>query len=147
MVVDVKRDLLRRALEWHVDLWCRRPMEWGIDDCALATANVIRSALGYDPAAPWRTGYRDQEGAVKELGRLGLGFALRSAAKAHGWKRIDLDLADVGDVGLMMIGHVPVTVMCKAPGWFIGRGSTGATLLRARNDASPNMSVRICWQL
>lgn len=147
MVLDVKREKLQRALSWHIDIWCRRPMEWGIDDCALASANVIRSALQYDPAASFRGKYSTREGAKEALGKLGLGFALRAAAKQHGWKRINPEEADIGDIGLLMQGGIPVTVMCKVPGWFIGRGEVGATLLRAVNEATPSMSVRICWAL
>lgn len=142
-----KRERLKRALDWHVDIWCRRPMEWGIDDCGLSTANVIRSALGYDPAPQYRDKYDTREGAQLTLGKLGLAYAIKSVAKKHGWKRIDPREADVGDLGLVMMDGVPITVMCKAPGWFIGRGQIGAALLPVVNQANPSMSVRICWQL
>ena len=79
----MSRTRLSEALDREVDRWCREPMEWGIDDCALSVANVIREALGYDPAEAWRASHWDRASAETASGRLGLGFATRRVAKAH----------------------------------------------------------------
>lgn len=141
----MSREALITVMEREVARWCREPMRWGVDDCALACANIICDALGYDPAAPWRTGYVDRDGARAVLGALGLGFALQRAAKAHGWRRVDPRQARPGDVGLLLQDGNPVTVMCKAPGWFVGRSEYGAAILPAVNAAVPARSVRLCW--
>ncbi len=139
------RAALAEGLDREVARWCREPMEWGVDDCALAAANVIRDALGYDPAERWRTGYRDRSGAVRTLGPMGLAFALRAIARRHAWQRISPNDALVGDIGLIMQDGRPCVVICKAQGWFMGRSETGASLLPVENTANPSMSVRIAW--
>lgn len=141
------RAALSEALDREVDRWCKEPMVWGQDDCALAVANVIRDALGYDPAAPWRTGYRDQDGADAALGAMGLGHALRAVARVHGWTRITPARALTGDVGVILQGRRPCVVICRAQGWFMGRSETGASLIPAENKVSPCMSVRIAWSV
>jgi hypothetical protein len=115
-------------------------MRWGTDDCALWCGNIINDALGYDPCAPWRGKYSDRDGAIAVLGPLGLPAALKSAADAHGWRPIDPGAAQVGDIGIAEIGERKSTVVCRAPGWFVGRNETGCTMLKA--DA-----VRICWSV
>lgn len=114
------------------------PMQWGVDDCALWCADVLRSALGYDAASSFRGRYRTRIGARRVLGRAGLPNALRQAARRHGWRRVAPDDARCGDVGLMVMGETVSTMICRAEGWFVGRSEAGFTALPARY-------VKIAW--
>ena len=143
----MSRAALSAALDREIDRWCREPMRWGIDDCALSAANVIRQALGYDPAEAWRASHGTRDEAYRVVGRMGLGFAVRRVARAYGWGPIAPEQADVGDIGLIMQDGRPCVVICKARGWFMGRSETGASLLPVENTANPCMSVRIAWSV
>lgn len=144
MDADIRRDLASAVLA-EMNSAASRPVQWGIDDCALFAANPIWKALGYDPASAWRGRYNSREGALKLLGRMGLGFALRRAAKRHGWLRIDPGNAVVGDVGLSIF---PVsetetaitTLICRAPGWFVARSDNGFTAVKSD-------LVRTAWRI
>jgi hypothetical protein len=107
-------------------------VRWGEDDCALWVAGILRDALGYDPAARWR-GYVDRDGAARAVGALGLGMAIRSAAKQFGWPRIAPEDGAVGDIGVtpapaVIDGRVErrlTTFICRAPGWWVARSERG----------------------
>lgn len=116
------------------------PMQWGRDDCALWCANVLETALGYDGAARFRGRYRTRIGARRVLGGQGLAGALRAAARKHGWHRIKVGAEQVGDIGILMLGDVPVTVICRASGWFVARSEEGWSALPAKH-------VRVIWQV
>lgn len=141
----------------------RDMMTWGVDDCARWCASILKAALGYDASARWGR-YDSRDGAARALGQLGLGFALRSAARTHGWRRIDPVDARVGDIGLallpapaegppelLMPGTVferlayptalrPATMICRAPGWFVARSEAGFTGLTHK-------VVRLAWSV
>lgn len=116
------------------------PMQWGRDDCALWCANILREALGYDAAAPFRGRYRTRRGAHRVLGKTGLAAALRAAGRRHGWRRAKPGEERVGDIGLILVGGVASTVICRAPGWFVGRSEHGWTAL-------PAAEVRLAWSV
>lgn len=113
-------------------------MQWGKDDCALWCANILKAALGYDGAERFRGRYRTRRGAGRVLGAAGLAGALRVAARKHKWRRIKVGAEQVGDIGILMLGQVPVTVICRAPGWFVARNEMGWS-------AMPSNLVRIIW--
>ena len=115
-------------------------MTWGRDDCALWCANILLAALGYDAAASFRGRYRTRIGARRVLGRNGLAGALRAAARKHKWRRIKIGAEQAGDIGILMLGEVPVTVICRAPGWFVARNDHGWSAVPAKH-------VRIVWQI
>jgi hypothetical protein len=100
-------------------------MVWGRDDCALWCAGIIERALGYDPATSFRGRYRTRIGARRVLGKGGLAGALRAAARRHGWRRGRKGEERVGDVGIAALAGHHVTVICRAPGWFVGRSESG----------------------
>jgi hypothetical protein len=114
------------------------PMQWGTDDCALWCANILQDALGYDGAKTFRGRYRTKVGAGRVLGRGGLAGALRTAARRYGWRRIELGREQVGDIGIAVLAGIPSTVICRAPGWFVGRSAAGWTAL-------PSNLVRLIW--
>ena len=116
------------------------PMQWGRDDCALWCADIVKAGLGYDAAAAFRGRYRTRIGARRVLGRQGLAGALRTAARKHGWRRIKAGAEQTGDIGLLMLGEVPVTVICRASGWFVARNEHGWSAVPAKH-------IRILWQV
>jgi hypothetical protein len=136
MDADVKRQKLEAAL--LAAMASAGAVQWGKDDCALWCANILQAALGYDAAKAFRGRYRTRIGAGRVLGRPGLAGALRAAARRHGWRRIKAGQEQVGDIGIFVILGVPTTVICRAPGWFVGRSEAGWTAL-------PAAVVRISW--
>lgn len=138
------RDRLEAAVLAAMDRACAAPMRWGHDDCALWCANVLRDVLDYDAAENFRGHYRSQKGSRRVLGQGGLLRALRAAARRHEWNAIDPMLAQAGDVGLAMVIYRGrpsfACVICRAPGWFVGRGEFGVTAL-------PATMVRRAWKV
>jgi hypothetical protein len=133
---DDRRVALDSALQ--AAMACASEMQWGRDDCALWCANSLKEALGYDGAARFRGRYRTRMGAARVLGKAGLGAALRAAARKHKWRRIKIGEEQVGDIGILMLLDVPVTVICRAPGWFVARNPSGWS-------AMPVKLVRVIW--
>jgi hypothetical protein len=132
----VKRAALEQALGQAMAT--AGEMRWGRDDCALWCANILNAALGYDGAARFRGRYRTRSGARRVLGHGGLPGALRAAARKHGWRRIEPGAEQVGDIGILMQGDLPVTVICRAPGWFVARSEQGWS-------AIPAKTIRVIW--
>lgn len=123
MDADIKRDRLEAELLKSMEN--DQPMRWGVDDCALWCADILKAALGYDAALSFRGRYDSSDGAQDVLGDGGLPRALRNAARQHGWRRVAPGNEGVGDIALMRAGGVISTVICRAPGWFVGRGESG----------------------
>lgn len=124
---------LRKALWLAVD----KQMVWGKDDCALWCADIIRDALGYDPALKFRGTFDDRAGASLMLGKTGLLGALRTSARRHRWRQIKPDDGLVGDMGLAILNNVEgkmiqSCVICRAPKWFIARSEHGFTAIASR---------------
>lgn len=108
--------------------WCATEMRWGVDDCALAIANIDRGILGVDPAAPWRGRYRTKIDAKRVLGTGGLPRALASAARRHGWKRIKPRDARTGDRGIVETPEGAAIVVFYGRRW-VGRKDFGFSAL------------------
>jgi hypothetical protein len=131
------RVLIERRIVAAMEAACRAPMRWGVDDCALWVADILRPALGFDPVAAFRGRYRTRLGAWRVLGRDGLLGRIRIVAKARQWRPIAPADALVGDLGLAPVrpagggGPVLAAVICRAPGWFVGRNEQGFTGLPA----------------
>ncbi len=136
------RARLEGALLKAMDQALAEPMRWGADDCALFCANVIRDALGYDPAESLRGRYATRAEAQALLAPLGLAFVLKNAAARFGWRRVAPADARCGDLGLSLMRHgersLPVTLIGRAPGWFVARGEHGFAAVRAQ-------FVRLAW--
>ncbi len=136
MAKELPRRSLERALA--AAMGAAGEMRWGKDDCALWCANILHDALGYDGAARFRGRYRTRIGAGRVLGKAGLAGALRAAGRKHGWRLITEGQEMVGDIGIAVLNDMPSTVICRAPGWFIGRNESGWTAL-------PAASIRVIW--
>jgi hypothetical protein len=138
------RTRLELAVLSAMDSAGKNVMQWGVDDCGLWAADAVHEALGYDPAKDLRGRYRSRRGAMRVLGRDGLLGALRKVARRHKWKRINPEMARSGDFGLAWTvvetakGKQPIlaTVICRAPGWFVGRNEKGFTGVPARDVAA-----------
>lgn len=122
-----------------------KPVRWGLDDCTLFVANIIRDVLGYDPAIDWRGRYCSRGGAGRLLAPLGLGFVARSMMREHGWKRIAPEDARPGDPAVTLLptdkGRPAVSALiCRAPNWFVARSECGFVALR------PSV-VRLAWSV
>jgi hypothetical protein len=132
MVADVT---LRRRLEREViaamDRAVVQEIRWGVDDCTLWAVEPVRRVLGYDPAAKGRGHYRTRKGAARVLGKAGLAGAMRSAARRHGWKRIDPKEARPGDLGLVLINDAYSMTVCRSRGWFVVRADGGYVAVAA----------------
>lgn len=133
----------RRAVLEATDVarrgWGERPMRWGIDDCALAVANIYRTALPVDPARAFRGRYRSPGGARRVLGNGGLIAALRAAARGAGWRPVAPAAAEVGDLGMVMTPEGPACVIRHLAHW-LGRNTDGFT-------AVPTAAVRRAWSI
>lgn len=118
-----------------------KPVVWGVDDCGLSFANIVRDALGYDSGETWRGRYDTQQGARDVLGNGGLGFAFRMLARKHGWRRIEPTDAKVGDPALGIFdGSVSTMIARGAMGLFLVRNETAFSIL-------PSRHARLCWSL
>lgn len=145
MDANLTRERLAAAVGAGLDR-AHGEVRWGADDCALWVADILRDALGYDPAARWRGGYADREGAARAVGTLGLGMAIRAAANEFGWRRIAPADGDVGDVGVaaapaVIDGKIErrlTTFICRAPGWWVARSPRGFFAIQ-----SPG--IRFAW--
>lgn len=134
---DLRGDLERGVID-ALESASAEAMRWGRDDCALWCANVLRGVLGYDPAKSFRRRYRSRNGAQRVLGRMGLLGAIRGTARRHGWRLVPPADGQPGDIGIIIVGDVASTVICRAPGWFVGRSETGFTAIASAH-------VRFCW--
>lgn len=121
MDAQVARARLAEAVRIEIEQLARGGVVWGVNDCALTFANVIRRALGYDPAEGLRGTYDTEEGAHRVVGKMGIAFHCHAVAMKHGWRRIEAKDALPGDVGFARktLPDQRATVMvCRAPGWF-----------------------------
>lgn len=129
---------------------CANVMQWGVDDCALWFAGIVRDALGYDPAEFYRNRYYSRFGAMRLMAANGgLAGMLRAAARKHGWQQIKPEIAQAGDAGLVwaLVDDSPVlaTAVCRGHGWFVARNETGFTTVPAE-DVAYAWSVLDDWQ-
>lgn len=120
--------------------WCKRPMEWGVDDCMLAVADVIKAVTGKDPAAPYRGRYSSRREAYRAMGKGGVKATAARAAREFGFKRVNPLDAQPGDPGIT-VAAVKMTkrgqrcryavVVCRRQGWFAARTENGGALIPA----------------
>jgi hypothetical protein len=127
------------AIRKELDAWCAAPMRWGIDDCALAVANIDWQVTGDDSAAAWRGRYHTQRGARRILGAGGLVKALAAAARRCKWRRIKAKAAETGDRGLVLTPEGAAVVVRYGDLW-VGRRDHGFTAL-------PNSAVRVAYRI
>lgn len=133
---------VRRRLAYHLRKAMRevagKPMQWGVDDCALFHANVQFAVTGFDPCAEFRGRYKTRRGAHRVLGHGGLPAAMRRFARKHRWKAINPSAARVGDIGLIPVGNATAFVRCLHRGEWIGRNVAGWSMVATK-------SVRLAW--
>ena len=132
MDAELKRMELERGVLGAMDIAASRAMKWGVDDCSLWCADVLKGALGYDAGVQFRGRYKTARGARRALGRKGLLGALQGMARKHHWRSIAAGCEQPGDIGVLVSGKIASTVICRAPGWFVGRELNGYTAIPSR---------------
>lgn len=138
MVQDVSRACLDAAIERGLERAEANLFRWGVDDCALWCADVLRDALHVDAAEAFRGRYDTRDGAYDVLGPLGLALALARAARRNGWARIHPSDARIGDLGLA-VGMDVACVLKYRGGFWVGRDVDHSWVL------IPEYHIRYAW--
>lgn len=146
-IVNV-REKIAEEIERAIDRAEGRPTEWGADDCMLWVANILRDALGADPAEPFRGRYWTERTALQVIGKGGLPAAVRRQCRALGWPGIrKIDRAEFGDIGVARnatTGAHSCVLRYNADrsgrGFWIGRANRGIALV-------PDALVGVAWRV
>tara|TARA_Y100000114_G_C11664168_1_gene280521 strand:+ start:93 stop:485 length:393 start_codon:yes stop_codon:yes gene_type:complete len=78
-----------------------RKFVWGIEDCCLFSANIIKSITNIDIAKKYRGKYKTKIGAfrlIKRFGYKNLIECVDDEIQKHGFQRIHINMAQKGDV-------------------------------------------------
>ncbi len=103
---------MNRRLDWPeqmaaaVHIATVRPFEWGVQDCALFTCNVVLAMTDTDLAARFRGKYTTPHGAYRLLKKIcggGLSELAEQMAKKHGCAEVPWTFARRGDVVLIPV--------------------------------------------
>lgn len=113
---------------------CEGAIRFGVNDCCLVTADVIRAAGGPDLMAGYRGRYATQRGFVRAFRRRGhrsLQDAALAMLRAHGRP---VEAPSDFDVGLVTYLDGPKWLALTSPGFFLGgfwhvRSTAGALIL------------------
>lgn len=114
-----------------IDQACASEMVWGRDDCALWCASILAPVLGVDLMEQWRGKYKSKTGAYRIMGRGGVNHCIKKLAVERNWAWVPASRAEVGDLGIALLPVGAAVVICRAPGWFVGRASRGFAALPA----------------
>lgn len=115
--------------------WFGKAVQWGVDDCAMAIANIDCRVLGIDPASSLRRRYRSEAGAKRLMGARGIFGIAVDTARRLGWKAIPRSahgLALDGDRGVGLGPAGPTSVIRLGRFW-IGRYERGEVVLTDRS--------------
>lgn len=116
-----------------MSVWAGTPAPWGVDDCALALANIDIAVRGVDPAKPYRGRYRTEIGAKRVLGKSGLLGAWGAAARRLGWRRLKtVARAQDGDRAVA-VTPAGVSSVIRYCGRWIGRSNHGNLMVFDKN--------------
>ena len=107
---------------------------WGVDDCTLWVANILRDATGKDPAKSFRGKYSNKEEAYALIGKRGLAFGIQRRSRVFGWKPLSkkmLHLAELGDIGIFKDSQrgIQSCVLKISSRFWIGRAPLGVAYL------------------
>lgn len=78
-----------------------RKFAWGIEDCCLFSANIIKSITNIDIAKKYRGKYKTKIGAFRLIKRFGYNNLIEcidTEIKKHGFERVNINMAQKGDV-------------------------------------------------
>lgn len=128
-MTDDPRARLAQALDQAQDRAMTRAAVWGRDDCALWVAEIVKAALGTDPAARFRNRYTTPIGYLRVLRREGfqnLSEVITAAADEMGWPQLlhEAD-AQIGDIGVTTNGKHFTACMSNGRGFWIARSEMG----------------------
>lgn len=125
MDTDLTRAVLERGVLAAMEHAANHAMQWGVDDCSLWCADILKGALGYDAAERFRGRYKTRVGARRVLGKGGLMEALVANAREFGWLPIRRG-EQPGDIAILLGQKGAASAaICRAPGWFVGRELNG----------------------
>lgn len=126
------RERIADEVERAIDRADGVPARWGVDDCTLWIADILRAATGKDPAADFRGKYSDRTTAYELIGPRGLAFGIQKRAKRFGWqplRRVEIAKAEYGDLGIARLPGVQACVMKVSGRFWIGRSDRGVAYL------------------
>ncbi len=124
------RELIGQRIHAAMADASRNEMQWSADNCAFWVSDILAPIIGIDLMAPHRGKFRSRKGCYRYLGKSGLRGGIERLAIERGWSWVPPERADIGDVGIAGISQVLSTVICLAPGWFVGRTERGFAGLR-----------------
>lgn len=98
--------------------------------------------MGFDPAESYRGRYNTENEAKQFMGKLGLAMAIAREMRLRGWRRIKVDEAEVGDVGIVLTDFGPACALSWRMGMWVGPRSFGFAAVK-RDDPR----VRFAWKI
>jgi hypothetical protein len=134
------RTRLAAAIERAIDESEASLARWGVDDCVLWCANILRDGIDLDPVPSIRGRYRSQRGAYRVIGKQGLAAGMRYRARKFGWRRIEPRNALIGDLGVFkdeLTGTQSCVLKYRDRFW-IARAPHGVAIL-------PDSRVVLAW--
>lgn len=139
----VDTSLLRARITREIDLAVARWMEsrvvYGVDDCALAVADILKPCFGYDPMKQFRGRYKTARGYRRMLRNDGfdsIDAALVVAAVNFGWRRIDPKEAEPGDIGVTAHYDGRTLAICAGHFWYARRDFGCGTKVASEIDVA-----------
>lgn len=112
---------------------------WGERDCLMRCADIVRDAIGIDPAEPWRGKYDSEEGAAVLVGPRGVLWTTRQRARELGMRRVfKVADAETGDWGVAQTRLGLASVMKHKSGLWFGCIDRGFALI-------PGSNVKAAW--
>jgi hypothetical protein len=125
---------IERELD-HVEHSAPR-FRFGSRDCLLWPANIVRRAIGLDPAEPWRGRYAGKRSAAAVIGPKGLLWAARLRARELGARRVRVADAEIGDWGVLKTQAGRGSVIKYRGDWWLGCADRGFTLIPSNRIAA-----------
>lgn len=137
------REKVAEAVEHAIDRADGVVARWGVDDCTLWIADILREATGKDPAEDFRGKYDDKAKAYELIGPRGLAFGIQKRARRFGWKpirRVEVPFAQYGDLGIYRGPGVQACVLKVSGRFWIGRSGGGVAYV-------PNDAIVAAWSI
>jgi hypothetical protein len=111
---------------------------WGERDCLLFCADIVKRAIGVDPAEPYRGRYSSREGAAEVIGPKGLLWVSRRRARELGADPVKISKAEIGDWGVCLTPEGLASVVKYRGEYWIGCIDRGVALIK-------DVHVKAAW--
>lgn len=79
--------------------WEARPFAWGVSDCAIFGADVVKAVTGNDPAASYRGKYKTLGGGLRAVRKAGFKDQIDYLNKT--FSQVPLSMAVMGDLAVI----------------------------------------------